>query len=450
MDSLPSQPRTASAATRWDSREPRTTGPAVGHYVLGRCIGSGGMARVYEARHRFLGHRVAIKILYPEHRSDPQLVRRFCNEGRAAAAIEHPGVVRYFDVGRTPEGDVYLVMELLVGESLHRRLKRGRLSEAAAVGIGRQLASALAAAHAHGLVHRDIKPENVFLVLDPEVPGGERVKVLDFGIVKRTRREDTSPGILVGTPAYMAPEQCQPGKPVDGRADVYGLGALLHRMVTGQPLFESANDVGLMCRQVHDTPPTPRSLGVPVSDAFERLLATCLAKHPDDRFPSMAALADMLAALAPGASPRVKDTELMRAQLVPELEADLLPERSPELGADLLPDGDRSHAPAHASSAPPAYPAYPMYPTCELSSPHMVADGTPPPRAWAQGRRGIAGTLRAWGLLGRAGTRAARGRPRHAVQVRAMTSLRPGRQRWCALGGLGLGLLMTAMTALFW
>jgi serine/threonine protein kinase len=418
MDSIPSEPRTASAATRRDPRDLRQTGPAVGHYVLGRCIGSGGMARVYEARHRFLGHRVAVKILYPEHCSDRHLVRRFCNEGRAAAAIEHPGVVRYFDVGRTPEGDVYLVMELLVGESLHRRLMRGPMPEAAAVGIGRQIASALAAAHAHGLVHRDIKPENVFLVLDPEVPGGERVKVLDFGIAKRTLREDTSPGIVVGTPAYMAPEQCQPGMPVDGRADVYGLGALLHRMVTGQHLFESANDVGLMCRHVHDAPPSPRSLGIPVSDAFERLLATCLAKNPSDRFPSMAALADMLAALASGVIPRVKDTEIMTAQVVHDREA----------------KGDRASAP--------------MYPVRAPAPPGgVMADGTPPPRMWTQSQAGgIAGKLRDWGLLGHGRANLVRGHYPRPPRPR----LRPRRQRWVALGSVGISMLMIAMAALFW
>ena len=425
MDSIPSEPGTA-AATRWDSPGPRQAGSAVGHYVLGRCIGSGGMARVHEARHRFLGHRVAIKLLYPEYCGDRQLVRRFCNEGRAAAAIEHPGVVRYFDVGRTPAGDVYLVMELLVGESLHRRLERGRLSEAAAVGIGRQIAAAAAAAHAHGLVHRDIKPENVFLVLDPEVPGGERVKVLDFGIAKRMLREDTSPGVVVGTPAYMAPEQCQPGMPVDGRADVYGLGALLHRMVTGQPLFESANDVGLMCQQVHDAPPTPRALGVPVSDALERLLATCLAKHPDDRFPSMAALADMLSALETGASARVKDTELMTAQIGHELANDL------EVDIDL------------------DFAAAPMYPVCDPSPPGgTMAGGTPPPRQWTQHHAGgVTARLRDWGLLGRGRAGQARARTYH-LRPRAVTSLRP-RLRWLACGGLGLGLLMVAMTAMLW
>jgi serine/threonine protein kinase len=418
MDSIPSELRTADAP-RWESRESAQTTPAVGHYVLGRCIGSGGMARVYEARHRFLGHRVAIKLLYPEHCSDRHLVRRFCNEGRAAAAIEHPGIVRYFDVGRTAEGDVYLVMELLVGESLHRRLMRGRLPEAAAVAVGRQIASAMAAAHAHGLVHRDIKPENVFLLLDPEVPGGERVKVLDFGIAKRTLRADTSPGIVVGTPAYMAPEQCQPGMPVDGRADVYGLGALLHRMVTGQPLFESANDVGLMCQQVHDTPPTLRALGIPVSDAFDRLVATCLAKDPGDRFPSMAALADMLVALATGASPRAKDTESMTAQT----------------GADI------------------ELAAVPMYPVCDPSPPGgVMADGTPPPRMWTQSQAGdISGKLRRWGLLGRgrAGLPRARTQGQH-VQPRARTGVRARPQRWLAPGGLALALLTIAMAALLW
>jgi serine/threonine protein kinase len=434
MDSIPSEPRTAAAATRRESREPGQAGSTIGHYVLGRCIGSGGMARVYEARHRFLGHRVAIKLLYPEYCSDRQLVRRFCNEGRAAAVVEHPGVVRYFDVGRTAEGDVYLVMELLVGESLHRRLMRGPLPEAAAAGIGRQIAGALAAAHAHGFVHRDIKPENVFLVLDPEVPGGERVKVLDFGIAKHTRREDTSPGIVVGTPAYMAPEQCQPDLPLDGRADIYGLGALLHRMVTGRPLFESANDVGLMCRQVHDAPPSPRSLGVPVSDAFERLLATCLAKQPADRFPSIAALADTLSALATGGPPRVKDTEIMMAQVVPDLVDDFEVDIDVEVEAD--------------------FAAVPLYPVRDPSPPGgVMASGTPPPRMWTQSQSGgLIGKLRRWGRLLRRRRAALPGRrPRsQPVQRRASTGVRARPQSRLVLGGLIAIVLMVALAALFW
>jgi serine/threonine protein kinase len=434
MDSIPSEPRTAAAATRRESRDPGQAGTTIGHYVLGRCIGSGGMARVYEARHRFLGHRVAIKLLYPEHCSDRHLVRRFCNEGRATAAIEHPGLVRYFDVGRTTDGDVYLVMELLVGESLHRRLRRGSLPEAAAVGIGRQIAGALAAAHAHGLVHRDVKPENVFLILDPEVPGGERVKVLDFGIAKRTLREDTSPGIVVGTPAYMAPEQCQPDMPLDGRADIYSLGALLHRIVTGRPLFESANDVGLMCRQVHDAPPSPRSLGISVSDAFERLLATCLAKQPSDRFPSMAALADMLSALATGGRPRVKDTEIMMAQVVSDLDVDL--------EVDVVVEFDVPVA------------AAPMYPVCDPSPPGgVMANGTPPPRMWTQSQsNGLAGALRRWGrLLGRRRAPLPPGRARsQALQRRASTGVRARPRPRIVLGGLTLLVLAVALAALFW
>jgi serine/threonine protein kinase len=442
MHSIPSEPRSGAAATHPESREPGQAGPTIGHYVLGRCIGSGGMARVYEARHRFLGHRVAIKLLYPEYCDDRQLVRRFCNEGRAAAAIEHPGLVRYFDVGRTTEGDVYLVMELLAGESLHRRLMRGPLPEPTAVGIGRQIASALVAAHAQGLVHRDIKPENVFLALDPEVPGGERVKVLDFGIAKRTQRRDTSPGILVGTPAYMAPEQCQPGMPLDGRADVYGLGALLHRMVTGQPLFESTNDVGLMCRHVHDAPPSPRSLGIPVSEAFERLLATCLAKQPRDRFPSMAALADMLSSLATGGSPRVKDTEVMMAQVVPDLDVD--PEVEFEVDIDVEVDLD----------VEADYAAVPLYPVRDPSPPGgVMASGTPPPRTWTQSQSGgLAGKLRRWGrLLGRRRAVLPRSQARSQhVQRRASTGVRARPRSRVVLGGLALGVLMVALAALFW
>jgi serine/threonine protein kinase len=379
---IPAERTTATAATP----APQPVGRVIGLYVLGRCVGRGGMATVYEARHRFLRQRVAIKLLRPEHCGDEQLVRRFCNEARAAAGIEHPGVVRYLDVGRTAEGEAYLVMELLEGESLRQRLMPGPLSEAAAVAIGRQLASALAAAHARGVVHRDIKPENVLLARDPEAPGGERVKVLDFGIAKRTQRADTRPGVVIGTPAYMAPEQCQPGMAVDGRADVYGLGALLYRMVTGRPVFESATDVGLMCQHVHDAPIAPRALGIAIADGFERLLATCLAKRPADRYPSMATLADALAALAAGIDSSAQATVQMLARSA----------------------------------------AAPIYPVRDPSPPGgVIAGGTPPPRPRARLTRWTRSPL-------------APARPAHRRTPR----------RWAALGGLALGLALIATALL--
>lgn len=281
------------------SRSEQMIGQTIGRYEICSYLDSGGMATVFVGRHRFLGHHVAIKLLHGHYLHNSRVLRRFCNEARTVASIEHPGIVRYHDIGRTSAGRIYIVMELLEGETLRDRLQRGPLSEVQTLPLARQIASALAAAHARGVVHRDIKPENVYLVRDPEVPGGERAKVLDFGIAKAEGVNVTAPGALVGTPAYMAPEQCRPYHEVDARADVYSLGALMYRMVTGQPVFRSDTEVGLLRKHLHAAPPSPRARGVDISSGFDEVIRTCLAKRPDERYRSMEALVERLCELAP-------------------------------------------------------------------------------------------------------------------------------------------------------
>ena len=194
-------------------------GATIGSYRIERQIGAGGMGAVFEARHAELDRRAAIKTLHPQVASSPDLVRRFLDEARAATKIEHPGIVQVFDVGRTDDGTTYIVMELLQGEALSDRLTEvGRLDPADAVRVICQAADALAAAHRAGIVHRDLKPENLFLVRDSAVVGGERVKVLDFGIAKLIEPggvSHTGTNMLMGTPPYMSPEQCRGGKHVD-------------------------------------------------------------------------------------------------------------------------------------------------------------------------------------------------------------------------------------------
>jgi serine/threonine protein kinase len=262
----------------------------IGQYRVTGVIGRGGMGAVYAAEHALLGRPAAIKVLLPELSQRQEIVMRFFNEARAATAIRHPGIVEIYDFGWTPEGAAYIVMEHLEGETLSRRASHARLSWQTALAIARQIAGALGAAHAKGIVHRDLKPDNIFLVLDPEVPGGERIKLLDFGIAKLAG--DTAPnvhvtrtGAVMGTPTYMAPEQCR-GVPIDHRADLYALGCILFELCTGRPPFigEGAGDV--LAAHIHVPPPTLATSGVKVPAAVEHLLQRLLTKSPERRIPS--------------------------------------------------------------------------------------------------------------------------------------------------------------------
>src|SRR5712672_2225448 len=184
----------------------------IGQYRVTGLIGRGGMGAVYAAEHSLLGRPAAIKVLLPDLSQKQDVVTRFFNEARAATAIRHPGIIEIYDFGWTPEGAAFIVMEHLEGETLAHRAQRSRFHWPAALAIARQIAGALGAAHAKGIVHRDLKPDNVFVVPDPEVPGGERIKLLDFGIAKLATETAnaahmTITGQVIGTPTYMAPEQ---------------------------------------------------------------------------------------------------------------------------------------------------------------------------------------------------------------------------------------------------
>ncbi|HEX2691149.1 MAG TPA: serine/threonine-protein kinase, partial [Kofleriaceae bacterium] len=253
----------------------------IGQYRVTGLIGQGGMGAVYAAEHALLGRPAAIKVLLPDLSQKQDIVLRFFNEARAATAIRHPGIIEIYDFGWTPEGAAFIVMEHLEGETLGRRLARGGLRWQAALAIARQIAGALAAAHGKGIVHRDLKPDNIFLVPDPEVPGGERIKLLDFGIAKLAG--DTSPtmnvtrtGAVMGTPTYMAPEQCR-GVAVDHRADLYALGCVVFELCSGRPPFVGEGTGDVLAAHIHVPAPSLASLGIEVPRAVEDLVQQLLA-----------------------------------------------------------------------------------------------------------------------------------------------------------------------------
>jgi serine/threonine protein kinase len=262
--------------------------------VLGK-LGEGGMGTVFLAEHSLIGRRAAIKVLRAERSVARDNVERFFNEARATSAVVDPGIVQVFDFGVTEDNTAYIVMEYLEGEVLLQRLRRlHRLAPLDALRIVRQVAGSLAAAHAAGIVHRDLKPENLFVVRDSETPGGERVKILDFGIAKLADNNDarmhTRPGAVMGTPVYMSPEQCSDTSKTDHRADIYSLGCVLYHLLTGVPPFDLQGFGAIAAAHLHDpvTPPSALIAHLPIE--LDAVVLRCLAKAPGDRFQTMGEL----------------------------------------------------------------------------------------------------------------------------------------------------------------
>jgi hypothetical protein len=286
-------------------------GQQVGQYRILEQIGAGGMGAVYRAEHVMLGRHAAVKVLHSEFGTRPEIVTRFFNEARAATQIADPGIVQIFDFGQH-DGRAYIVMELLVGETLDARIRRvGVLEIGDAMRVMRQVASSLGAAHARGIVHRDLKPENIFLCRDPEVAGGERAKLLDFGIAKLTQDTGgakTSTSAVIGTPLYMSPEQCRGAGGVDQRSDVYSLGCVLYAVLTGTPPFDAVGHGELIIMHVQQVPvpPSHRAPGIP--PALDALVLRCLEKDPARRFNSGTELAHALEMLRTGSYPGMSPT----------------------------------------------------------------------------------------------------------------------------------------------
>ena len=278
-------------------------GETLGSYRIVSKIGEGGMGVVYLAAHTFLERKAAVKVLLPVFSNDPEVVNRFVNEAKAATVINHPGIVQVFDFDKLPDGSAYLVMEFLEGESLDARLKRlGRVSIIEALRITQHCAGALAAAHQAGIVHRDLKPENIFMVPDPQIEGGERAKILDFGIAKLTDDQQrgsvkTRTGSVMGTPTYMAPEQCLGAGEVDYRADIYALGCVMFHLLCGRPPFVGSGVGELLIAHVREPAPWAASINPSVPPAVDVVLQRTLAKEPGARFASMGELSSALEAL---------------------------------------------------------------------------------------------------------------------------------------------------------
>ncbi len=264
-----------------------------GRYAVQGIIGRGGMARVYLAEDMRTRRAVAVKILNNDVSRDPVSRERFLREIDVAATIDHPNVIQVLDAGERADGASYIVLEFLHGESLGDLLRRDGIVEGAfAVPMALRAASGLAAAHAKGIVHRDVKPDNLFLVGERGAPYS--LKVVDFGMAKLGEGKKLSQsGMAMGTLQYIAPEQAL-ADPVDARADVYGLGIVLYRMVTGALPFDASDDPTLVAQHLFLPLPRPRAAKPDIDPRIEAVIVTATRKRPENRYQTMAAMAEDL------------------------------------------------------------------------------------------------------------------------------------------------------------
>jgi serine/threonine protein kinase len=310
-----------------------------GKYRVERVLGIGGMGMVVAVTHLQLGERYALKFLLPDLASDPEIVARFMREAQAAARMKNEHIARVSDVGQLPNGPPYLVMEHLVGQDVAKRLRAGGpLPIVEAVDIVLQACGAIAEAHSLGIIHRDLKPSNLFLTQRSD--GSLLVKVLDFGISKvATDLEDpslTATREVIGSPAYMSPEQIRSARNVDGRADIWALGIILHELLTGTLPFEGTTASALLAAAAADAPKNVRAVRFEVAPELDAAVLRCLEKSPDQRFQSVAELAMAIEPFSSGLS----------SSLV---------QRFARLGAPTGPRGSAASLPSiRPSIAPPA------------------------------------------------------------------------------------------------
>ncbi len=282
----------------------------LGQYVLVEQLGAGGMGEVYRAEHRLLRRPCAIKLIRPEHAGNPDVLRRFEREVQATATLTHPNTVAIYDYGIADDGTFYYVMEYLPGATLEQVVQQhGPMSVERAVHVLRQVAGALHEAHRAGLTHRDIKPGNVMLGERGGVP--DVAKLLDFGLVTAhdasgrvagdvtggTTGSITQSGMILGTPAYMSPEQCAGDAQPGPASDLYSLGALGFFLLTGRSPFDGRAPLQMMLAHLGEAPPSSRAIRPEVPAELDALLQRCLAKRPEDRFESARALESALVAV---------------------------------------------------------------------------------------------------------------------------------------------------------
>jgi serine/threonine-protein kinase len=282
-----------SRVMRRREQETANPGETVGSYEIREQLGSGGMGVVFRAVDRRLHRPVALKFLPESVGTDQQLRQRFFQEAKAAASLDHTNICTIYGIEQAPDGRLFLVMPFYDGETLQGRIRRGTLPLPEALDYARQIAGGLGHAHAAGIVHRDIKPANVAITRDGVV------KILDFGIAKVADASLTRTGMVLGTLAYMSPEQAAGEKQVDQRTDLWALGVVLYEMLAGRRPF-AQDTIAALFHAVQAQEPTPlQELRPDVSAGLQQVVTRLLQKEREQRYPNMAALLDALEAVEP-------------------------------------------------------------------------------------------------------------------------------------------------------
>jgi serine/threonine-protein kinase len=296
-------------------------GEVLGSYRIIDVLGRGGMGFVYRAEHVKLGREVALKLLRADYAKRRDAVARFFQEARTVNRIRHRNIVDVTDFVELDDGTTFIIMELLRGQSLGKWAKKG-FDAPRALAVLIQICDGLAAAHTVGVIHRDLKPDNVIIVPTPD--GAELVKLLDFGVAKLVNRDDedvgleTAAGSVIGTPAYMSPEQAG-GMPVDARSDIYSVGAIMYELFCGQPMFRGRSFGEYVRKHLSELPPRPSmtAAGAGMDDRLEAAIVRAIEKDPNRRFDSIAELRDTLLHLLGAIETRPPGRELFTADLIP-------------------------------------------------------------------------------------------------------------------------------------
>jgi len=398
----PAQPAsTSKPAEAASSRKPERQnllGHVIGDkYRVKALLGEGGMGAVYEAEHLAIGRVVAVKVLHPKHAQQADSVARLRHEARIAGSIGHPNICEIYDLGRLDDGAPYLVMERLVGETLDQRIKReGALPERDIVDVMQQVLSALSAAHGKAIIHRDLKPENVFLVRRAGTP--PVAKLLDFGISKAidedTATDLTMPGIVMGTPYYMAPEQARGDRGLDHRVDLWAAGVILYEALTGRRPFVARNYNALLV-QILTSKHRPLSEVRPgVTRSLERVVDRALAKMREDRFQTAAEFQEALRRALepepppppPPPPPRAKQPARMSFEESEDDETMVLSFSRKDLGLPIAPPRSSRQGPASVAGPPSSFSGPPTSaagaasaPSPSAPLPPMAAPPVPPP-----------------------------------------------------------------------
>ncbi len=347
----------------------------IGRYEIVEEVGRGAMGAVYKARDPNIGRVVAIKTILASALTGPladEYRKRFQREARAAGILAHPGIVTVYDVDED-DGTAFLVMEFVTGRTLASALDRGeRFPFSSIYDLGSQLARALHYAHSHGVIHRDIKPANILLTAPPGGAPDTMVKITDFGVAKLSNSQITTVQQMLGTPAFMSPEQCT-GAPLDGRSDLFSLGVILYWMATGDKPFVGETLTALSYKIVHAEPIPPRSLNPGIPSRLEKIILRCLAKNPDARYSSGQEIAAELIALAEPGTLRLRLPEDEERHVRPD------DETTPMLGQPLRKPQPPPAEPGVTRRLPPeSVPQPPRMPALTPPPDPAVTRGLPP------------------------------------------------------------------------